>query len=279
MKLSKSQFLNGVGIVSLTIVGAVTIFFTGLVIREGLGSFTNTEAFVSAFAGAFFTFLLVKFAELGTRLREIERDNLRALITAQHTLSGNMNKIGTNLFVAKNILSSLEKTNDDRRLPINFNSFKPIAQGQSDLKDLRNEAYLNDLYSYYADIEKLNDTMLSIQRFYGLLTQRVLEGQTDQEEFWANAETMTDKLEELSAFLEETFEDTLVLTAKANLLLKHRSNLWRLAIRVRAIEAYPDKLLSELESEHEKLRGQSAQIQKESRAKIQEVISRQRKRP
>ena len=72
--------------------------------------------FLLAFSKRFFTFLLVKFAELGTRLRNVERDNLQGLVAVNHALMAHMNQLSNADFVAKDFINTYEKATCRKRL-------------------------------------------------------------------------------------------------------------------------------------------------------------------
>ncbi len=263
-------FASAIGLLIIMVFAVSTVILT---VNDGFKTVANNEAFVSAFAGAFFTFILVKFAELGTRLRNVEKDNLQGLVAINHTLMGHMNQISNADFVAKDIIATYEKTTSATEpIAINFNFFKSIPFEPETLKVIRNTKFLNEVYSYYADTEKLNDSMMALQKFIDAITNGLIGGNLSRTDYLQNAPLLSEKTKELRKFIKHSLKEAERLTALDRLLLKHRSVLWRLAVNIRTFDEYSKKVNEDFESEMNVIKQEIAETSAKSRAEIESIV-------
>jgi hypothetical protein len=271
MKDPLVKWFGYVGIIFIAGFVIVTLYIT---LGHSFSGLASTEAFISAFMGAFLTFILVKFAELGSHLRQLEKNSLNAIVTISHDMNDNLNKLHNNDFVAKDILSTLAKSKADpgATLNVNFNYFKALPIDRSQIIHLKNNLYLNEVFSYLADIEKLNDSMDTIQGFYNLIIRTKLSGQLDNDSYVVNINLIEKKIKELRKFINSATNTTVQLSAKAKLLLKYRSQWWRLVVRIKPMEEYKSSINDELESTIQSIWDEIHQTQDADTLKIKEII-------
>jgi cell division protein FtsB len=257
---------SAVGLLAVAAFGVATVILTA---TNGFKTIANNEAFISAFAGAFFTFILVKFAELGTRLRNVERDNLQGLVAINHALMAHMNQLSNADFVAKDIIATYDKaTTTTEPIAINFNFFKPIPFDPNTLKVLRNTKFLNEVYGYYADIEKLNDSQLSLQKFIDVLTDGLISGNLSPADYLRNAPLLSVKTKELRKFIKHSLSEAERLSTLNRLLIMHRSILWRSAVNIKTFDEYPKKVTEGFDAEMKVIKQEIADTFAQSRKEI-----------
>lgn len=262
------------GYAGLVFVMAFVAIVTYITLSYSFNGLANTDAFISAFMGAFLTFILVKLAELGSHFRQLEKNNLNAIVTISHDMNDNLNKLHNNDFVAKDILSTLARSRNrpEETLTVNFNFFKPLPIERSQIVHLKNNLYLNDVFGYLADIEKLNDSMATIQNFYNLMIRTKLSGQIDPNSYRTNIDVIEEKIKELRKFIKAATDKTVDLSAKARLLLKYRNQWWRLVIRVTPMEDYSTQIKNELETAIKGIWVEIQATQDDDSARIREIL-------
>lgn len=263
-----------IGTVGLIFIGSFVVIALYLTLRQSFSNLANSEAFISAFMGAFLTFILVKFAELGTHFRKLERSNLNAIVYIQHDLNDNLNKLHNNDFVAKDILQTFSKTKRDATatLRLNFNHFKPVPIDKSQLPNLKDNLYLNEVFGYYASLEKLNDSLLTLQEFYNLLMRSKLSGQLDDASYRENVDILDEKIKEIRKFIHQATNETVEIIAKGRLLLKNRSQFWRIAVHAKPIDDHPESVKDELEKEVKEIWAQIRKTQADDQKRIQQIL-------
>ncbi len=270
----KSQVLKWAGYVGIVIVISFVVVIVYVTLGYSFSNLANTDVFIAAFMGAFLTFILVKLAELGTHFRKLEKNNLDTLVTTSHDLSDNLNKLHNNDFVAKDILATLAIAKNDQTagLQVNFNFFKALPIDRTRIIHLKNNLFLNELFGYFADIEKLNDTMGSVQSLYNLLISTKLSGQLDDDSYKFNLDMVEKKLKEVRKFINAATDKTIDLSAKAKLLLKYRSWSWRLVIRVKPMEDYSTAIKDELDGTVKSIWNDIHATEDADTARIKEII-------
>lgn len=280
MKLSLDAFTlkdsatKWVGYIGIIFIAGFVIVILYITLGHSFNGLANTDAFISAFMGAFLTFILVKFAELGSHLRQLEKNSLNAIVTISHDMNDNLNKLHNNDFVAKDILSTLAKSKADPKaaLSVNFNYFKPLPIDRSQIVHLKNNLYLNEVFGYLADVEKLNGSMDTIQGFYNLIIRTRFSGQLDEESYKTNIDVIEKKIKELRKFINAATDKTVDLSAKAKLLLKYRNPWWRLVIRVKPMEDYSQSIKDELDDTVKSIWSEIHTTQDSDIARIQEIL-------
>ncbi len=155
-KVIKTVGLFGLGII-LILACALTIALAVTFTRHSNGS----DALFSAFGGAFFAYIFVRLGELFNRISKREKLNLDTLVEVEYVLNDHLNRIGQNI----NILEALLVVVDTKSPVVNFMKIKPIPNDKSGLQDLKNLDFINDLFNYYVDLEKINEGFELVLQF------------------------------------------------------------------------------------------------------------------
>lgn len=261
------------GLVGLAGVVAIVVAACFTVTRAAFTDIAALGDFVSAFTGAFFAFIFVKLGELGTRLYARQRVNQAALVTLEQVLQDYVSRLYGNEFVADDIMKTIDATIEDQdgALKANFNYLKPMPIDKSLTIDLRNIDYKNDLFNFFEDLEKLNHSLDSIQRYYDLMTANLMSGQLSHENYRGNLPIIKEKLVELKGFIRASVEDCVDVATKTRLLLQERSFWLTSAIQL-GPQNYSDKLKKGVVAEKEKMHKEMDENTKASRERIKKIV-------
>ena len=271
----KAKVANLLGYIGVTIVLAAVGAVTFLVFKASFGDISKTTDFIIAFAGAFFAYVFVKLGELGTRLYGRQRANQTALVGLEQSQQEYVNRLARNDFVADDIIATIDKaTSEPESTPkVNFNFLKPIPINTSPLLDLRNIDYKNDLFNFHEDLEKVNGSMESVQRYYDLLTSSLISGQLDKKTYLNNLLIIKEKLLELKKFLAGSTDDCIDVATKTRLLLKERSVWLATALQLKPqnyTEAFKAKIPNERKAVEKEMKDNTA----ESLERIKKLLDR-----
>lgn len=110
-----------------------------------------------------------------------------------------INRLYGNDFVADDIKKTINATvaNPADTPKVNFNFLKPLPIDRSSLLPLRNIEYKNDVFNFYADLDKLNGSLAAIQRYYDLLTTSLMSGQLPKADYVQNLKIIGEKMDEV----------------------------------------------------------------------------------
>jgi len=240
----KDKIFKYIGYLGFALILVLVVIVGTEVFGHGFSNIAKTEALIAAFSGAFFAYIFLKISELFTRLYKAEQNNQKTIVELEHLMNIYMNKLHNNLFVSNDMINTINSHTDTQDISnlikINFNSFKPIEFSQSNLLNLKNIDFVNDVFNFYADLEKVNDSMVSVQKFYDLLTTSMIKGNLDVDRYRANAKIVGNKLGELNGFIEAAIKKAVVIASKSQVLHEQRPPLTTLVIRTKP-QFYNDK--------------------------------------
>jgi hypothetical protein len=199
----------------------------------GAQSAKNIEGLTTAFAGAFFAYILVKIGELFTRMSLREKLNVDTIIEIEYALNDHLNRFATN----RNVLKTMRGAVNDRSPAVSMMYFKTIPYDKSQLKNLKNIDYINEVFNYMVDIEKINDGLEIIQTFAQTLVQNALRGDISTEDRYSiqaayiqNAAELSSMMDSAEKLLDAAEEDCELLIAKNQYVAEHRNKWLYLAI-------------------------------------------------
>jgi|GEM_PF-2084797 hypothetical protein len=271
----KNRLVKLFGYLGLTAILAIVAATCFLVFRNSFRSLSNTDDFISAFSGAFFAFIFVKLGELGTRLYLRERSNQTALVTLEQTLQDYINRLYDNDFVIDDIVKTIDNTTKkpSAAIKVNFNFLKPLPIDSSIMLNLRNLNYKNDLFNFYADLDKVNNSLATVQRYYDRITDSYIAGKMDKATYIKNLEVIKEKLGELKQFLAASIEDCIEVAAITRLLLRQVSIWFLSAIQLKP-QNYTESLKSKLPAEKQVLQKEMEENTAESSKRIKDILAK-----
>jgi hypothetical protein len=270
----KANIVKVFGYLGITAIIALVAAATFLVFRAGFSNISKTNDFISAFAGAFFAFVFVKLAELGTRLYKRQRINQEALVTLEQEMQDYINRLYGNDFVADDIIKTIAATvaKPAETPKVNFNFLKPLPIDRTTLLSLRNIDYKNDVFNFYADLDKLNGSLSSIQRYYDLLTTSLMSGQLNKTDYIENLKIISEKMTEIKKFIAASIDDCLDVATKTRLLLKETPVLLITAIQLKP-QNYTDSFKAKIKAERKVAQKEMDENTKDSLARIKKIIA------
>jgi hypothetical protein len=267
-KGTKTLGLLGIGMIFAMVTAAgFTVF------RAAFSDIARLGDFISAFTGAFFAFIFVKLGELGTRLYARQRIHQVALVTLGQSLQEHINRLYNGEFIANDIIKTIDATLADPSgaTRVNLNYLKPIPIDKSLPINVRNIDYKNDLFNFYEDLEKLNGSLNTIQRYYDTMTANLMSGQLRHEIYIANLPLIKEKLEELKRFILASVDDCIDVATKTRLLLDDRS-LWLTSAIQLGPQNYTDSLKAKIPKERKIMEKEMKDNMKASKKRIEKIV-------
>lgn len=231
--MKKNNLIKFVGLIGffIILVGASTI--VAILFINSMHSHKSLESIVTAFAGAFFAYVLVKIGELFTRMSLREKLNADTLVSLQYTLNQHLNRIGTNLDISKSLIEAI----NNRSSIIKVIAFKNITYDITNLRDMKNLDYINDVFGYYNDIESINDGLHVIQSFAKFMIDNLNQPATNQSQefnkqvgYAAQADALKEMMNTSIKLLHSVEEECLVLLAKNEYAMENRNQWLSIAI-------------------------------------------------
>ena len=224
----KNKIIRIVGLIGLAIIllltGALNIALAATFTKHSNGR----DALFSAFGGAFFAYIFVRLGELFNRISKREKLNLDTLVEVEYVLNDHLNRIGQNI----NILEALLVVVDTKSPVVNFMRIKPIPNDKSGLQDLKNLDFINDLFSYFVDLEKINEGFELVLQFAikminddASMRAANLPQTSVQANYQMNSDALKDMANDTKNLLLQAEKDCVELIAKSRYVYDHR-NMW-----------------------------------------------------
>jgi hypothetical protein len=245
----KHRAIKTYGLLALVAVIVVTIGLVGALFASGLDGFSGKEALLSAFGGAFFAYIFVKLGELFTRLSQREKLNLDTLVEFEYVLNDHLNRISVNI----KILEALVTVVEQKSSVINFMKTKAMPVDKSNLRNLKNLDFINDMFNYFVDLEKINDGLELVISFAIKLINDTaamsISGRSKvdiEKSYKVNSDALIGMVNDTISLFKAAEKDCVELIAKSKYVYDRR-NIWlSLAYTGGARAHYADDLKEEL---------------------------------
>ncbi|HEV2412268.1 MAG TPA: hypothetical protein VGS28_00490 [Candidatus Saccharimonadales bacterium] len=217
------QFIAIVGLIGIaTAIMAILFAMT----FDSIKSAAARDSFITAFGGAAFAYLFVKYGELFTRLQQREKLSLDTTVELEYLLNKHLNLIGTNLDVTDQMIKALKY----KKRP-SFLKFVPVPVGIIKLQNLKNTDFINDAFNYFADVEKINLDLEILQEFVeklisdALATKKVnaVDYMLFQMSYQSNSTELISQLGEIKGFINKADSTAIELLGKIQYIRKHRA--------------------------------------------------------
>lgn len=263
--------------VSITLVVSVAAFVGGATIAViyyilGQSPEDFSTAAVSAFLGAFFAFLFVRFGEFFAAYSERITSGHSALVKLEHLANLNMGIISDNIYKIDEFDGMYrEYAAIEKRVFLWANRLSEIML----LGDLTigptNIDLINELFFLNSGYRKLNDSMDAANVAYAESKQALISKGMEPEEFRANTARFRQRLLEIQLFLKHELDRTINVSAAVRVLAKRRTLLGYL-LHMLPGRRYPRNFASQRASEEAKLRGEIEEVRRNSRAEIDAIV-------
>lgn len=261
----------------LIIILSSTAAIIAALVFSSVKGISGRETLFSAFGGAFFAYIFVRIGELFNRLSKREKLNLDTVIEQEYVLNDHLNRVDLNIKIADALIELVGKQSK----AVYTMRFKPIPIDKSNLRDMKNLDFINDMFNYYVDLEKINDGLDIILEFSIKLIQEhsnmIFSGvpvATIQQSYAANSNALVGMIQDSKNLLKTAEQDCVELIAKSKYVYEHR-NMWlSLAYPGRVGGHYGDDLkreLPKLVAEIEKSRNENEAV---SKKKIEKTLGK-----
>jgi len=275
--MNNNKIIKTLGIIGFTIILALISIVAGAFVYNTISAGSGREALFSAFGGAFFAYVFVRVGDLFNRLSKREKLNLDTVIEQGYALNDHLNRIDLDIKIADALIELVNKQSK----VVYTMRFKPIPVDKSRLQDMKNLDFINDMFNYFVDVEKINDGLDIILEFSIKLIEEhsnmILSGvsaTTLQQVYKANSEVLVGMIQDSKNLLKTAEKDCVELIAKSEYVYEHR-NMWlSLTYAGRMGGHYGDDLkkeLSKLVAEIEKSRNENGVA---SKKKIEKTLGK-----
>lgn len=217
---------------------------------------TDLEAFraiVSAFSGAFFAYLFVRFGDALKKVYDRKEANHTALFKLQHYFNDCLSTTSDNVFIVDNCVNVFTNARmASEEVPIYMNSFHQYQINKDLVVQLTNVEYLNEVFSLNVSLRKTNDSLATLDSTYSQLRDSYFAKTIDVKTYKANALRYRDRCIEIKGFLMQTKDDLIRLLAVANILMQDRPFLARVILALVRTK-YPKNFDIRLQVETERI--------------------------
>lgn len=187
---------------------------------------------IAPFAGAFFAFLFLRFAEW-LRFRTKRRKNyLRALGKIQLMGNSNYNALASSISSIDQIIKIVKEATDENKSPYSGNRLDNLTNDNDVLLDLRNDDFINEYFSYSLSIEKHNHDVDNINHFHESMKNSRLAGQITPQNYDENMLRFIDDLKLYRKYCLDFMEKTEVIIARSRVLMKIESTFFRKLFKI-----------------------------------------------
>ena len=194
-------------------------FFNQLFVKTDL-EFANKM--IGAFAGAFFAFLFVRIGDALTRLYDRQKKNYNGLVRLEYLCNEYLNQISDNVFVIDDFSKIATESMAKNEPFVYMNTLHEFIIPKDLLLDLANIDLINEVFSFYADTEKMNHSIATVNRFYSEIKDAFIQQKIDYATYKTNMTIGLAKMAELRKFLLGLDQETKTMAAMTRLLSKDK---------------------------------------------------------
>ncbi len=220
------------GIAGIVLIFSVSVTIVVAMVFNSILKVSATDSFITAFGGAFFAYVMVKFGELFTRLSVREKLNQDTLVEVQYVLNDHLNRIYKNTQIAKSLVQVVGLKSP----VVNFMKVKAIPMDKISLRNMKNLRFINEMFNYYVDIEVINEGLELLLSFAIKMVDENSQMRASgvaplqiEAIYKANSDALSEMVQETIKLLEAADKDCISLIAKSNYLQRHRNNWLSLA--------------------------------------------------
>lgn len=233
--------------------------------------FDVIKILLSAFAGALFAFIFLKFAERGRDKKEKRKANIKALSKIQQICNENYNLLNSTLYSINEILKVIEEARKRNQSPFSANRLDTLVIDKDILLDLLNNDFVNDYFSYMIMIKKQNDDVEATNNFHESMKMARLTDKITPENYIQNMIRFEDNLKVEKKFINDSMKQTEMIVAKCRVLLKEKTSIYRKIFKYKNI-GYDRKFNEKYNKELKLLRAEMDTIKKKSKEEIENIL-------
>lgn len=229
---------------------------------------------VSAFLGAFFSFLFVRAAEGLSTIYKRRAKAYSALVRLQHNLNGAIGIIDDNVYLAESFISTaLREAQDKSRIYASTNRLSALPVNTEVVLELTNVDLINDLFSYNVSLRKLNDSVATVSRLYERTIEAIMDQPADEqalESYWSNMDRVVDGMKRILAHLRQVRKETISILAKVRVLARRPPLLIWIMHQTFQLH-YPKSFPANLERERRQLDSEFEASERQSGERLERI--------
>lgn len=234
--------------------------------EESLSSFTFYTA-ISAFIGAFFSYLFVRAAEVLKAFYDRQVLGYNALVTMERQLLLIINDISNNTYSIDETLK-LRKSNE---VPITFTRLVPLAFDISNSHQLLNLSFINELAVFYTDTRKIDLDIESLNSMYSEMRELLFNKTFNNDTYKSNFAGYLDRLALTQKFLVDVEGKAKRLVAICQIMANKKPPISRLILWVSRPKTPSE---AEINSRLKIINDQIRQGVKENSMEIEEILKK-----
>ena len=225
---------------------------------------------IGAFAGAFFAFLFVRIGDALTRFYDRQKKSYNGLVRLEYLCNEYLNLISDNIFVIDDF-SKIATDSFAKNEPfIYMNTLHQFVVPKDILLDLANIDLINEVFSFYADVDKMDHSIDTVNRFYSEIKDAFVQQKIDYGTYKTNVLIGLAKMAELRKFLLGLDQETKRIGATARLMSKDKPFLTYL-IHLSSREYISKKIKNRIPGEVKKLEAEIEATKSKSAAEIANI--------
>lgn len=224
-----------------------------------------------AFAGAFFAFLFLRLAEFFSKIYQRQVQHFNSLVILETQLNEIGGIIHDNLYILPEFIRVITSGN------VYFNNLHPIPIDKSHYEKLYDLDLLNELFSYYYQVRKMNDDMETMTRGYGEIKSALIQKHINIADYKVNTAILAENLKTHEMFMIELQQETVKLLARIRVQIKSDTPLGTKLQRlfIHSSEGKIDQ--KEIDKEMKKLNKEIEETKTKSQKQIEEVLRKYKK--
>lgn len=223
---------------------------------------------LSAFMAAFFAFLFIKLGLIYER----KNKSYNSLVELEYNINFIISQIEENGFAISFFKEVLDKSNKENESPIAFLKLQKIPFDKTILSNLANIDLINDLISYFIEIEKTNQDVETLNYFYQEIRNSKVEKKITAEEYNLNVKYFIAQLDIFIKFLVDLKEQTIINLAIIRILMREKPFITRI-ILFTLNKSYQKSLSNNLSDEVKKIKKEITDVKTASSRKIKKILN------
>lgn len=199
-------------------------------IGKMLGENASLITAVSAFVGAFFSFVFVRLGEFLSELYKRENRHHNALVKLEHYFNNDyLNVLTVNKSILRDFAASINKTRMGIGIYTYESNLKQLPLDKNVVLDLANIQLINMLIFINVQIERLNNDYATISKNYERLTERFVQDRrvptekgSAEKEYRGNLEDYSSTIDKLGIYTAEVENEASNVLSAIRILLKQK---------------------------------------------------------
>ena len=220
----------------------------------------------SAFAGAFFAFLFLRLSEFLTKIYQREVKHYNSLVILETQLNEIGGIIHDNIYILPNFRRVITSGN------IYFNNLHALPIDKSHYENLHDLDLINDLFSYFYQLRKINDDIETSTSGYIDIKNALIQKNITPQDYKVNSNLLAQNLGYIEVFLTDLEERTVNLMARIRVQIKKEiplgTRIQQLFIRTTEGKLNSGDIKKETEKLRKEIEATKAQSQKEIEAAL-----------